>query len=418
MGYLDLSYKPGEDEVICKFYVEPSDDTTLEEVLDQLPAESSIGTWTDVATMEPSIVESLAAHTFRVEGNVVYVSYPYEAFEHRNISQILSSIAGNIFGVKVIKHLRLLDVSFPKRLLRHYPGPAFGIEGIRGLLRVQDRPLLGTIIKPKMGLSPEKHALVAFNAWIGGCDIVKDDENLTDQGFNPFKKRVVLTLEKREKAERETGERKVYMANITAPTIDEMFERLEFVKDNGGEYVMLDVVIAGFTAVQTLRSKNPGVVLHAHRAMHAALTRNPKHGIHMAVLSKVYRMLGMDQLHIGTIVGKMESPRRDVLACRDILTLKKVPETPYTLGQEWGDIKPTFPVASGGLHPGHVPALIEAFGRDVIIQMGGGVHGHPGGTIAGARAARAAIDAVVEGVPLAEHKSRELQEALEKFSKS
>ncbi len=403
MGYLNLDYTPGRDEIVCKFYVEPSKGVDMEYVLEQLAAESSVGTWTELTTMKPAIQEKLAAHTFRVEGNIAYVSYPFDAFERGNMSQLLSSVAGNVFGLDALSNLRLLDISFPEKMLRYYPGPKYGIEGLRKLLKVKNRPFLGTIIKPKMGLSPGEHARVAYDAWVGGCDLIKDDENLTNQGFNPFDERVAETLKMRDKAEDETGERKGYIVNITAPDVEELYRRQDFVLDHGGEYVMLDVVIAGYVTLQSLRNRDMESAIHGHRAMHAAFTRNKKHGIHMAVLAKVFRLLGVDQLHIGSLLGKMEGPREDVLYCRDVLT------------QEWRGIRKTLPVASGGLNPVLIPRLLDGFGSDFVIQMGGGIHGHPMGSRSGAKAARDALNAALEGVALEDYGSRELRAALEKW---
>lgn len=403
MGYLDLDYSPGRDEIVCKFYVEPAEGVKMEYVLEQLAAESSVGTWTELTTMKPAIQKRLAAHTFKVEGSIAYVSYPFDAFEHGNASQLLSSIAGNVFGLDALSNLRLLDVSFPEKMLRHYQGPKYGIDGLRKLLKVKNRPFLGTIIKPKMGLSPREHARVAYDAWVGGCDLIKDDENLTNQGFNPFQERVTETLKMRDRAEEETGERKGYIVNITAPSVEELYGRQDLVIDHGGEYVMLDVIIAGYITLQSLRNRDMESAIHGHRAMHAALTRNKKHGIHMAVLAKVLRLIGVDQLHIGSLLGKMEGSREDVLYCRDVLT------------QRWKGIKRALPVASGGLNPVLIPRLMEGFGSDVVIQMGGGIHGHPMGSRAGAKAARDALNAALEGTPLKEYRSRELYAALDKW---
>ena len=143
---------------------------------------------------------------------------------------ILSSVAGNVFGLKALKNLRLLDIEFPKAFSPASMGPTFGIAGIRKLLKVPKRPLVGTIIKPKLGLKTEDHAKVAYEAWLGGCDVVKDDENLSSQKFNPFEDRLSETLESRDKAQSETGERKVYMVNITAET-DTMMQRAQAVVD-------------------------------------------------------------------------------------------------------------------------------------------------------------------------------------------
>jgi ribulose-bisphosphate carboxylase large chain len=403
MGYLNLDYTPGKDEIICKFYIEPAYGVEREYVLEQLAAESSVGTWTELTTMKPEIRNRLAAHAFRVEGDLVYVSYPFEAFEHGNVSQLLASIAGNIFGLDALSNLRLLDISFPVKMTKQFPGPRYGIRGLRKLLGVTKRPFLGTIIKPKMGLSPREHARVAYEAWMGGCDLVKDDENLTNQSFNPFKKRVESTLNMKEKAEDKTGEKKGYIVNITAPSVEELYSRQDFVLEHGGQYVMLDVIIAGYLTLQSLRNRNLESAIHAHRAMHAAFTRNRKHGIHMAVLAKVLRLSGVDQLHIGSLLGKMEGSREEVLYSKDVLT------------QKWKNIKRVLPVASGGLNPVLIPGLIEGFGRDFVIQMGGGIHGHPMGSRAGAKAARDALDAALEGIPLKNYATKELLAAMDKW---
>jgi len=400
LDFVDLNYKPVETDLVCTFYVEP-EGTSLKEAAGGVAAESSIGTWTELTTEKP-YVERLAAHVFSVEGNVVKVAYPVELFEGGNMPNILSSVAGNVFGLKALRNLRLNDVEFPVELLQSFKGPQFGIEGVRELLRVRERPLVGTIIKPKLGLKTADHARVAYEAWAGGCDVVKDDENLSSQRFNPFEERVVETLESRDKAEAETGERKVYMVNVTAET-ETMLKRAEYVLAHGGEYVMVDILTCGFSALQTLRDQGFKLVVHAHRAGHAAFTKNPKHGIAMRVIAKVARIIGVDQLHVGTVVGKMSETKQEVL---ENIEACKMP---------MGELKPVLPVASGGLHPGLVPALMETFGKDFVIQAGGGIHGHTDGTFAGATAMRQAVDAVLEGKTLEEYAEthRELRTALE-----
>ena len=250
LDFVDLTYKPKETDLICTFYVEP-EGISLKEAAGGVAAESSVGTWTELTTEKP-YVKRLAAHVFSIEGNVIKIAYPIELFESANMPNILSSVAGNVFGLKALKNLRLLDIEFPKQLLASFKGPAFGIAGIRKLLKVPKRPLVGTIIKPKLGLETKDHAKVAYEAWFGGCDVVKDDENLSSQKFNPFEERLTQTLESRDKAQDETGERKVYMINITAET-NTMLKRAQTVVDQGGEYVMVDILTCGWSALQTLR---------------------------------------------------------------------------------------------------------------------------------------------------------------------
>jgi len=382
---VNLEYKPKDSDVICTFRVE-SKSMSIKEAAGAVAAESSVGTWTELTTAK-SYVEKLAAHVFSIEGNSIRVAYPIGLFEPGNMPNILSSVAGNIFGLKAIRNLRLQDIDFPEEIISSFKGPKFGVKGVRRLLKVYDRPLVGTIIKPKLGLKTSDHAQVAYDAWVGGCDIVKDDENLSSQAFNGFEGRVTKTLERRDEAETETGEKKVYMVNITAET-KEMLKRAKYVLDSGGEYVMVDILTCGFAALQTLREQDLNLVIHAHRAGHAAFTKNPKHGLSMKVIAKVARIIGVDQLHVGTVVGKMSETRGEVIENCEALKVKM------------GDVKPVLPVASGGLHPRLVPALIRIFGIDFVIQAGGGIHGHPDGTIAGAKAMRQAVDATLKHVTL------------------
>jgi len=392
MAYVDRSFRPTGTELVCKFFVEPASGVSLECACENIAAESSVGTWTDVWTMDKGICDRLAPKVFKLDkkSGEVLIAYPEELFEQNNMPCVLSSVAGNIFGMKVVDNLRLLDLQFPRKLAKSFPGPKFGIAGIRKLLKIKERPLVGTIIKPKLGLGYRMHANVAYESWVGGCDIVKDDENLTSQSFNPFRERIKETLKMLERAEKETGEKKVYMPNVSAET-GEMLKRAQYVKDCGGTYAMVDVVTVGFSGLQSLRQQDLGLVLHAHRAMHAAFTRNKKHGISMLALARLCRLVGMDQLHIGTAVGKMEGAKSEVMEIRDAI-----------VGDMFG-LKTTFPVSSGGLHPGKIPALIDFIGNDVIIQAGGGVHGHPGGTRKGATAMRQAVDATLEDISLEQY---------------
>ena len=397
---MDLTYEPKETDLLCTFLVE-SESLSLKEAAGGVAAESSVGTWTELTTEKP-YVKRLAAHVYSIDGRTIKIAYPIELFEPTNMPNILSSVAGNVFGLKALKNLRLLDIEFPNQLIASFKGPAYGIAGIRKLLKISKRPLVGTIIKPKLGLETQDHAKIAYEAWFGGCDVVKDDENLSSQKFNPFEQRLTKTLEKRDKAQEETGESKVYMINITAET-DTMLKRAQAVIDQGGEYVMVDILTCGWSALQTIRNQNFKLVIHAHRAGHAAFTKNPLHGVAMKVIATVARVIGVDQLHVGTVVGKMSETKVEVV------------ENISVCKAELGGLKPVLPVASGGLHPRLVPALMETFGNDFVIQAGGGIHGHPEGTVAGAIAMRQAVDATLESISLEKYAEtrRELAIALQ-----
>ncbi|MCL2477381.1 type III ribulose-bisphosphate carboxylase [Candidatus Bathycorpusculum sp.] len=402
LDFIELTYKPKASDLICTFQVEP-DGISLEEAAGGVAAESSIGTWTELTTEKPYI-KKLAAHVYSIKNSIIKIAYPAELFENDNMPNILSSIAGNVFGLKTLKNLRLLDITFPKTILTSFEGPQYGSDGIRKLLKIQKRPLIGTIIKPKLGLNTTDHTKVAYEAWIGGCDIVKDDENLSSQKFNPFPDRLTKTLEARDKAQSQTGERKAYLINITADT-KTMLKRAKAVEAQGGEYVMIDIITCGWSALQTLRSQKFKLAIHAHRAGHAAFTKSPVHGIAMKPIATIARIVGVDQLHVGTVVGKMSETKAEVLENIEACTSKS------------SGLKPILPVASGGLHPRLVPKLMEIFGNDVIIQAGGGIHGHPEGTAAGAKAMRQAVEATLElrSLPDYAKNNRELALALKQW---
>ncbi|MFW9881560.1 MAG: type III ribulose-bisphosphate carboxylase [Candidatus Thorarchaeota archaeon] len=420
--YVNLGYEPNSEDLVAMYYVEKSSVCRdLEQACEEIAKESSIGTWTEIATLSADIAKRLKPSAFYidVENNIVKIAYTKELFEADNLPQILSAIAGNIFGMKVLKYLRLLDITFPKSIVTAYKGPKFGVNGIRKLTRIEKRPLLGTIVKPKVGLNEIEHAKVCGQAWSGGLDIVKDDENLTSMSFNKFEKRIKETLKIRDNIENEIGDKKIYIPNITAP-LTTMKRRADFVIENGGEYIMLDILTVGFSALQEIRDylDDKNLVIHAHRAMHAALTRNQKHGMTMLTLAKLMRLIGMDQLHTGTIIGKMEGEQQEVIEINKALSEQKTIGNNMTmLDQEWYNIKTVLPVASGGLSPLHIPQLMEMLGIDMVYQFGGGCHGHPDGTEAGARAIRQSLSSVLEGYNLEEYAKDhiELARALEKW---
>ncbi|MBW2995985.1 type III ribulose-bisphosphate carboxylase [Candidatus Woesearchaeota archaeon] len=419
LEYINRKYRPKPNDLVAEYRVEPNK-ISIEKACEHIAGESSIGTWTTIATMNKQIATKLKPNVYSINRQTkeVKIAYPAQLFEAGNMPQIYSAVAGNIFGMKAVKGLRLQDISFPKVIMDKFSGPKFGIQGVRRVLKVPKRPLVGTIVKPKVGLTHKQHAKVAYESWLGGLDIVKDDENLSSMSFNNFEKRVKDTLKLRDKAELETGEMKMYMANVTAET-SEMLRRAKFVKANGGEYVMIDIITAGWSAVQTLREANLGLVIHAHRAMHGAFTENPKHGISMLTIAKTARLIGVDQIHVGAIVGKMKGGEEEVVTIGENIEEKIInPDAEdHVLAQKWYNIKPIFAVCSGGLEPSKIPELIDAMGNDIIMQFGGGCHGHPDGTFAGAKAIRQALDAAMKKIPLSDYAEyhRELARALEKW---
>lgn len=405
-NYLALSETIDKTKhIIAKFTLTVSGQP-FDQTAGGVAAESSVGTWTDVGLEEKDIWNRLHAKVIEMNepSGSITIAYPLDLFEAGNISQLLSSITGNVFGLKEIAGLRLENLEFPESYVTSYPGPALGIEGIRALSEIHDQPLLGSIIKPKLGLTSIQHAEAAMKVFDNGLHLVKDDENLTSMTFNNFYTRVQeITIRMHKKQYLSIGKAKIYAFNITA-SYEEMMKRANYVKDHGANCLMIDVLTAGFSGLCGIRNRNYGLMIHGHRAMHAAFTRSKQYGMSMLVIAKLARLAGVDSLHTGTVVGKMEGGKEEVVAINNFLR------------SEWFGLKSVLPTASGGLHPGHIPDLVALLGKDMLFNFGGGIHGHPDGTEAGARAIVQSLRATLAGTPLAQAtNSPELARALEKW---
>ncbi|MCS7118657.1 MAG: type III ribulose-bisphosphate carboxylase [Archaeoglobaceae archaeon] len=427
MKYLDYvlkGYEPGNEEVIVSFFVKPTEGFAIEEVAGAIAAESSTGTWTELVDWyDAERVRKLSAKAYEFkrfnEGWILKISYPTELFEYANLPGFLASVAGNIFGMRRVAKLKILDIRIPKDFLKGFKGPLKGL-GVKKIFGI-DRPIVGTVPKPKVGYNVEEVERLAYELLIGGLDFVKDDENLASPSFCKFEERCRKIMKVIEKVEKETGERKAWFANITAD-IREMEKRLKLVADHGNPYVMIDVVIVGWSSLTYLRdlAEDHNLAIHGHRAMHAAFTRHD-HGISMFTLAKLYRIIGVDQLHIGTAgFGKLESARDEAIQIAEMLKNEiYIPKNEFQFHQNFWGLKKVMPVSSGGLHPGVLPMVIEILGKDLVLQIGGGVLGHPDGARAGAKAVRQALEAVEAQINIEEFArgKRELSRALEKWGK-
>ena len=419
-GYIDTNYVPSKDELVCVFFVEPTKGISFESAVKKVASESSIGTWTDIENLSHDLFTKLSPKVFFLDSKkkIFKIAYSKYLFEEHNMPQIISAVAGNIFGMSDLQNIRLIDINFPESFIKHYSGPMYGVDGIRKEMSVKHRPLIGAVVKPKIGLNELQHSKVAFDSWLGGCDYVSDDENLTSMSYNNFEKRIRLTLKARDKAEKETGEKKAYLPNVTAP-YPEMVRRVEHVMQNGGEFVMVDFLTVGWSAVQALKDQDFRVILHGHRAMHATFTRNQKHGISMLVIAKLCRLIGIDQLQVGGFSGRMSDTKQDTSYIGEVIEQPVVSEDIFRhrLQENWLKLRPVMAVCSGGLSPVNVKPLIHSLGRDIVIQFGGGIHGHPKGTIAGAKAVRQAVEAEMLGLEVRDYAKThiELKEALQKW---
>lgn len=404
-SYLHLGEPEDPDRnVVCRYRV--TTDLSMEKAAEAIAAEQSTGTWTGISTLDRSIFDGLGARITSIDGDVITCEFPAEDFsiETGAVPQILSVIAGNLFGLGALKAVRLEDVTFPKSILEQFKGPKFGAEGIRKALKRPEEPLVGTIVKPKIGLSPEKTAEYVYEAGSGGLTNSKDDETLVDQSFCPIEDRTIRVAEALDRLEEE-GRMMMHAVNVSTRS-DKIVELAEKVQGWGAREIMIDVITCGYGCLQAL-AEDPSikVPIHVHRTMHGAFTKDPRHGINVLVLSKLVRMVGGDALHIGTLgVGKMAAGAHDDSNLKACLG----DDVPY---------KTVMPVCSGGVHPSLVADIIARSGMDVQIQAGGGVAGHPGGVRAGAMAMSQAVHAAYEGIPAAEYAEShpELRIALERW---
>jgi ribulose-bisphosphate carboxylase large chain len=310
-----------------------------------------------------------------------------------------ASIIGNVFGFKAVKALRLEDMRIPHSYLKTFQGPASGVVVERERLDTFGRPLLGATVKPKLGLSGKNYGRVVFEGLKGGLDFLKDDENINSQPFMRWRERFLYCIEGINRAAAATGEVKGSYLNMTAGNNDEMITRGEFAKELGSVIVMIDLVI-GYTAIQTaaIWARANHMILHLHRAGNSTYARQKNHGINFRVICKWMRMAGVDHIHAGTVVGKLEGDPLMIQGFYDTLLKTKLSiDLPKGIffDMDWASLRKCLPVASGGIHCGQMHQLLNYLGDDVVLQFGGGTIGHPDGIQAGATANRVALEAMV-----------------------
>ncbi len=408
LTYWTPDYVPLDTDLLACFKVVAQEGVPREEAAAAVAAESSTGTWTTVWTDLLTDMEFYKGKCYRIEdvpgdssAFYAFIAYPLDLFEEGSVVNVLTSLVGNVFGFKAVRSLRLEDLRFPIAFIKTCGGPPSGIQVERDKLNKYGRPMLGCTIKPKLGLSAKNYGRAVYECLRGGLDLTKDDENINSQPFQRWRDRFDFVAEAVDKATADTGETKGHYLNVTAGTVEEMMKRAEHAKDLGQPIIMHDFLTAGFTANTTLANwcRENGMLLHIHRAMHAVIDRNPLHGIHFRVLAKCLRLSGGDHLHTGTVVGKLEGDRASTLGFVDQLREAFVPEDRSRgifFDQDWGSMPGVMAVASGGIHVWHMPALVNIFGDDSVLQFGGGTQGHPGGNAAGAAANRVALEACVK----------------------
>ena len=406
MGYWEPDYEPSATDVIALFRITPQDGVDEIEAAAAVAGESSTATWTVVWTDRLTAAEKYRAKAYRVDpvpnepGQFfAYIAYHLDLFEPGSIANLTASIIGNVFGFKPLKALRLEDMRLPVAYVKTFQGPATGIVVERERLNIYGRPLLGATVKPKLGLSGRNYGRVVYEALKGGLDFTKDDENINSQPFMHWRDRFLYCMEGVNKAVAATGEIKGTYLNVTAATMEDMYERAEFARDLGSTIIMIDLVI-GYTAIQSMAkwARNNDMILHLHRAGHSTYTRQKSHGVSFRVIAKWMRLAGVDHIHAGTVVGKLEGDPLTTKGYYDICREEYNPtslETGIFFDQDWASLNKMMPVASGGIHAGQMHQLIDHLGEDVVLQFGGGTIGHPHGIASGATANRVALESMI-----------------------
>jgi ribulose-bisphosphate carboxylase large chain len=323
----------------------------------------------------------------------VKVAYPYLNFG-TEIPNLLTAFCGEgVMHAPGICAIRWLDIQFPGSFLNAFQGPQFGVQGLREMLDVYDRPFFFGVIKPNIGLQPKDYAQLAYEAWLGGLDVAMDDELVADAYWSRFEERARLLGDLRRKAETKTGKKKMFQANITAE-VDRLKELHDLAVSNGANAVMLNSMTTGLSAARVLR-KTALVPLVSHFDLYGAMTQIPFHGVSEKVFIKLQRMAGFDAILFAGFDARMKSSREDVLdnikACLEPL----------------GNLKPSLPIPAGSQWAGSLPELYQALGTvDFAIVPGRGVFEHPHGPQSGARSLHQGWEAARQGI------------SLEKFSES
>jgi ribulose-bisphosphate carboxylase large chain len=407
MGFWEPDYLPKDSDVLCAFRITPQEGVASEEAGAAVAGESSTATWTVVWTDRLTAHEHYQAKCYRVDAvpnapgqYIAHIAYDLDLFEEGSIANLTSSIIGNVFGFKALKALRLEDMRIPPHYVKTFQGPAHGIVMEREWLNKFGRPLLGATTKPKLGLSARNYGRVVYEALRGGLDFTKDDENINSQPFMRWRDRFLFCMEAVNRAQVETGEIKGHYLNVTAGTMEEMYERADFAREIGSIIVMIDLTI-GFTAIQSMANwaRANSMILHLHRAGHGTYTRQKSHGVSFRVIAKWMRLAGVDHIHAGTVVGKLEGDPNTTAGFYDSLRLGHVAADPAKglyFDQDWASLPGVMPVASGGIHAGQMHQLLHYLGEDVVLQFGGGTIGHPMGIAAGAAANRIAAEAMIK----------------------
>ena len=337
----------------------------------------------------------------------VTVEFPFDNIGP-NLPTLLATVCGNLYELAELSGIKLLDLELPAAFAQRYPGPQFGIAGTRKLAGVQGRPIIGTIVKPSVGLTPAQTAELVRTLGEAGIDFIKDDELQADSPHSPFKERVAAVMPVINELAHRTGKKVMYAFNVT-DDLDAMRRHHDTVLAAGGTCVMVSIHSVGLATLAEFR-RHCQLPIHGHRNGWGLYTRHPLLGIEYPAWQKLWRLAGADQLHVNGLQNKFWEPDDSVV--RSI----KACLTPMFRPDDTA-----MPVVSSGQWGGQAPETYRQTGTlDVMYLAGGGILAHPMGPAAGLRALQQAWEAAVKGIPLADHATNhpELQATLAKFGKA
>ena len=332
----------------------------------------------------------------------VRIAHPHGNFGPRLPNILTAALGEGAFYSPGIATIKLIDIAFPHSFLRHFEGPKFGIQGLRDMLQVYDRPIFFGVVKPNIGLSPDDFAELAYQSWLGGLDIAKDDEMLSDVPWSPLRERAEKAGKARLKAEAVTGEKKIYLANIT-DEVDQLIDLHDIAVEQGANALMVNGMTTGLSAIRMLR-KHTRVPLVAHFDFIAPLTHISYFGVHTRVMTKLQRLAGFDVIIFPGFGARMKTPDNEVL---------------QSVGEclkPWGHLKPALPVPAGSQWAASTAFLYDRLNTvDFGIVPGRAVFAHPLGPKGGAASLRQGWEAVAAGKSLEVYarNHKELQLAIE-----
>ena len=357
-------------------------------------------------SMLPSLHSAWAAR--HASGTIFHrgeieIAFPIENVG-ANLTTLMATVAGNLFELGELTAVRLLDIDLPESYAAKFPGPQFGVVGTRKKADVEGRPIIGTIIKPSIGLSPEQTAELVDSLCAAGIDFIKDDELMADPPYAPFNARLAAVMPVLHKHADRTGHMPMYAINISG-TIEEMLNRHDAVLAQGGTCVMASANWIGLSGLQYLRTHSQ-LPIHAHRNGWGAMTRHPGLGYEFRVYQKILRLAGADQLHVNGVQGKFWESDDSVIA------------SAASCLAPFAGVSPIVPVFSSGQWAGLAPVIHGKLrSNDLMHLAGGGIIGHPDGIAAGVASMREGWEAACKGIAIEQYaKTRPaLRAALLKF---